>query len=226
LVWALAGIGVLLAALAVTAALLPGTPWGLARRTWILTASTSFVGLGVLSAATVRRRSSVFLLAGLVHCWLGDALGPVNFTLGGLSFLCGHLWFAAAFAGQGLDRTRSRRAGAALLASGVLIGGWLLPRVDSTLNLVLVLAYMAVISWMVAAAAGTRGGPWRYAVLAAGMFYVSDIVVADWRFIHSAFRHDLLCYPLYYGSCVLLALWPLRMRWAAGEVNQGGEHGR
>jgi hypothetical protein len=72
-----------------------------------------------------------------------------------------------------------------------------------------VLAYLTVISLMVAAAAGTRGGAWRYAVLAAALFYVSDIVVADGRFVHSSIRHDLLCYPLYYGACVLLALWPL-----------------
>jgi uncharacterized membrane protein YhhN len=215
---------VVLAALAVSAALAPGTPCGVSRRTWVLTASTAFVGLGVLAAATVPRRSSFYLLVGLAQCWLGDALGPVNFTLGGLSFLGAHLWFIAAFAGQGIDRARSRRAGVALLVSGLLIGAWLLPRVDSALNLALVLAYMLVISVMAAAAAGTRGGPWRYAVVAAVLFYVSDIVVADWRFVHSSFRHDLICYPLYYGACVLLALWPLLAQSngaAAGEVSPG-----
>ena len=218
LVWVLAGVGVGVVALAVTATLLPDPLGGISRRAWVLTASTAFVGLGGLAAVAVRRRAAVLLLAGLLHCWLGDALGPVSFTLGGLSFLGGHLWFIVAFAGQGLDARRSRRAGGVLLLAGVLIGWWLLPRIGSATDLALVLAYMTVISLMVVAAAGTRRGAWRYAVLAAALFYVSDIVVADWRFVHSALRHELICYPLYYAACVLLALWPL----AAGQAGAAG----
>ena len=54
------------------------------------------------------------------------------------------------------------------------LGVWLLPRLDSAVDFVLVLAYMTAISLMVATAAGTRGGPWRYAAVAASMFYASD----------------------------------------------------
>ena len=70
-----------------------------------------------------------------------------------------------------------------------------------------VVAYMAVISLMVALAAGTlgtRGG----ALIVAGavLFYASDIFVARERFVKPGFDNTVLGLPLYYGGVTLLAL--------------------
>jgi len=207
--WWLALDGVVAAAVAVAVAavLVPGPVFGLDGRRWVLAASTGFVLLGVLSLIRTRRLMAVPMAVGLGHCWLGDFLGPVDFTLGGIAFLVGHLWFVAGFCLQGVAWRRSLAAVGVLAIAGTGIGSWLLPHVQD-LDRTLVVSYMTVISLMVAAAAGTRGGGARLALLGACLFYVSDIVVADWRFVHSGVRHDLFCYPLYYAACVLLALWP------------------
>lgn len=198
---------VVLVGLAVGAALVPGRAPGLSDRFWLLAASTGFVLAGVLSVVETRRPAAVLVLLGLVHCWLGDMLGAVDFTVGGVAFLTGHLWFAGAFCAGGLVWRRALVAAGVLAVTGTVVGRWLLPRVGGP-DIVLVTAYMAVISAMAAAAAGTRAGAWRFALAGAALFYVSDIVVADWRFVHSAIPHRLLCYPLYYAACMMLGLWP------------------
>jgi hypothetical protein len=90
-----------------------------------------------------------------------------------------------------------------------------------------VLAYIAVITGMVAAAAGavagagpalpataalTAGGPtarwvWQTAVMAAAVaFYLSDVSVARDRFVAPGFGNRIWGLPLYYAAQLLFAL--------------------
>jgi hypothetical protein len=69
-----------------------------------------------------------------------------------------------------------------------------------------VMAYMAVITAMVALAAGTvalHGN--AYILLGAVSFYLSDLSVARDRFVVTAFSNKLWGWPLYFGAQIVLA---------------------
>jgi uncharacterized membrane protein YhhN len=71
----------------------------------------------------------------------------------------------------------------------------------------LVFAYVAVISTMLALAAGTYAAHGNaYIVVGALMFYVSDLSVARDRFVGEHIFNRLWGLPLYYGGQILLAL--------------------
>lgn len=174
---------------------------------YTLLASTSFVAIGVVGLAAGRgRRFGLLMLGGLVFCWLGDFLGPQGFMYGLAAFFVGHCFFICAFAGLGVEVRKAAWAAVFYLSAGVVISVWLLPHVPLR-DAVPVGAYMAVISVMAVTAFGARArrGGW---LLSSGafLFYVSDIFVARWRFVAQDSLNPLLCYPLYYAACVLLAL--------------------
>jgi uncharacterized membrane protein YhhN len=172
-------------------------------------ASTAFIALA-FAHGSIDGAVGAWLLAALIGCWLGDVLllGESRpMFLGGLvAFLLGHLAFAGAFGVAGLDLRVAGVTIGVLVVPAVIVFRWLKPHLPKPM-LGPVLAYMVVISVMVAAAAG------RFAVeadprimIAAVMFYVSDLAVARNRFVAKGPMNRLWGLPLYYGAMALLAL--------------------
>jgi uncharacterized membrane protein YhhN len=185
-----------------------GREWlgfGGSARGWLIAASTGFVLVRIIRGG-LHTNAGKALLAGLIACWLGDYLGPVNFIGSVIAFGLGHLLFIGAFVAIGIDRTRVPIAAVVAILVGVAIGWWLLPQVPAEQRAMIV-GYMLVISAMVITAWGLRDHPARCILIAAAViFYLSDIFVARWRFVSPGPENAWLCYPLYYAACLLFAL--------------------
>lgn len=172
-------------------------------------ASVAFVALGVADGwpdDSARR----WLVAALVLCLAGDVLliprEPRVFRLSILTFLAGHLAFLGGFLALGVAWSWAALALVPLVAAAVLVGRWLLPKVQPGLKGA-VLAYMVVITAMVAVAAGAvAGGVTPLLLLAATAFWANDILVARDRFAGRDWRNRLYGLPMYYGAMVLFAL--------------------
>lgn len=199
----------------VVAGLVVGQLWAsrsLARRRWEWLfkplASLGFVALG-LSQGVPDDAYGRIMAVGLVLAALGDAfLIPKSrrwFLAGLVSFLLGHVAYAAAFAVRGLDASALGLATGALVVVGAPIVRWLWPHVDEPMRGP-VAAYVLVISAMVALAVGTvaaHGNPWI--LVGAVGFYLSDLAVAQQRFIRSTFASRAWGLPLYYAAQLVLA---------------------
>lgn len=172
---------------------------------WLAVASGLFVALGLTGAGDTRWFRIPFRI-GLVACAAGDVLGPRNFHLGVGCFLAGHLAFVIGCLGHGVESRRLRNWGPVVLtASFGLVGFWLWPHLPER-DRPLIVAYTAVISVMAWLAAGLRPSPLRpWIWTGAWIFYLSDIFVARWRFVDPSAANGLVCYPLYYLACTLLA---------------------
>jgi uncharacterized membrane protein YhhN len=122
------------------------------------------------------------------------------------AFLLSHLAYVGGFAELGIRAIAAGTAALVLLVPAVLIGRWVLPNVPRQI-VVPVIAYIVVITAMVAAASGAAsdGAPWPV-LPAAAAFYVSDIGVARQRFIAPGFANRAVGLPLYYGAQILFAL--------------------
>ena len=181
---------------------------GGSSRPWLIAASTAFVLVRVLRGGLAAVPGKL-LVAGLAACWLGDYLGPTNFTGSVVAFGLGHALFIGAFVAIGIDRKRVPAVLPATLIAGIGVGWWLLPQIPAGQH-GLIVGYMLVISAMVVCAWGMRDDPARtILILAATLFYVSDIFVARWRFVAPGPENAWLCYPLYYAACLLFALAPV-----------------
>lgn len=176
-------------------------------------ASTGFVALALAAGALTRTGDSSYgllVLLALVLSWLGDVLliprtAPSVFRAGILSFLLGHLAFAAAFASRGLDVTAAATAAAFIVIPAIFTLRWLRPHIPPDMALA-VRAYVLVISSMVVCAAGTVALPGDPRILVgAVMFFVSDLAVARERFVAPSFSNQLWGLPLYYGGQLVLA---------------------
>jgi len=127
-----------------------------------------------------------WFVAALVLCLAGDVflmLPSEQFVAGLGSFLLGHLAYVVAFTLEdGFSGTGLTLGVVAVVATGVVLGRRVLVAVrlgpESAL-FVPVVAYMVVISAMVATAVGS-GDP--VAVVGAGLFYGSDLCIAVTRF--------------------------------------------
>jgi len=181
-----------------------------AWRVWPKAAASS--GLIALAFASGAADSSYgrLVLVALALGWIGDVALAIDrpnwFTVGLAAFLLSHLAYVAAFQVHGL------RAIAAAVTLGLLalpagaVGRWLLPHVPRDLR-VPVIAYIAVITVMVAAATGSAsdGIPWP--VLPAALtFYVSDLAVARDKFVSPGFANRAIGLPLYYTAQILFAV--------------------
>jgi len=175
-----------------------------------MTASTGFL-LTAWSAGAFNSRVGIALFVGLIFSWFGDLFligsGSRYFLAGLVSFFIGHVCYSIAFA---LYRTRIPVAAAALvflLIPGGFLARWLLPHVEDPGMRVPVIAYMCVITIMLALAAGCMrkpGGLWI--ISGAFLFYLSDIFVARGAFVQSGFINSLVGLPLYFGGQLLLAI--------------------
>ena len=173
------------------------------RWQWLTKGASSacFVALGVIS------RAAAPMMIALVLAFVGDLLlVPKDarvFRAGIVVFLLAHVALGAAFVVRGGEVWI--RVGAALIglaASAFLVGRALLPRVPGALRGAVV-AYMVVISGMVALAAGAAPA-WLIAPALA--FYANDLLVARDRFVEKRFWHRAVGLPLYYGAMAAFAL--------------------
>lgn len=128
-----------------------------------------------------------------------------SFLLGLVAFLLGHVAYAAAFVERGVSKGA---VGGALLALAVpvaFVARWLLPSVEAKMK-VPVIAYMTVITLMVAFSIGTVAAHGNaLLVVGAVAFYLSDLAVARERFVAPGFVNRLWGLPLYYGAQLVLA---------------------
>ena len=185
-------------------------------------ASTFFILAGLKAEHTVSPSSSLAdlvtresygaaVVAGLCFSWFGDVFlipkSDAIFKLGLVSFLLGHVAYSYAFFARiGVDMDALPAAAAAPGAVAVGVCFWLLPHVPSPM-LGPVLAYIAVITTMVAAAIAVwmESEASLYIPLAAVVFFVSDLCVARQKFVASSFVNRLFGLPLYYGSQIVFA---------------------
>jgi uncharacterized membrane protein YhhN len=172
-------------------------------------ASVLFVACGIASGG-LGTEAGRWVVAGLVLGALGDVFliprSRTSFLVGLVIFLLGHLAYAVACCIHGADGLFAGGAGLALIVAAILAGRWLLPHVESKMKIP-VLAYMAVISLMVAGAAGVYGHSHQSAwLVAAIVFYLSDLSVARDRFVAPGFINRAWGLPFYYGAQILFAL--------------------
>lgn len=148
--------------------------------------------LALLIAATlaidpVNDTVKVLFLAALVFSLFGDVflMLPKNLFVAGLaSFLVGHLFYIAGLQVRGQDGVWFV-AGLVIVVVAVLLVGLRVirsvRRSDEPAMVAPVTAYVAVISFMLASAFGTRN---LFAIVGASLFYASDALIAWDRFVH------------------------------------------
>ena len=156
----------------------------------------------------------LWVLVGLVLGLTGDVClalrGDTAFRAGLLVFLLGHVAYLVAFAlivRRPEDWSTSLHLLIVAAGTGALY--WLWPRLGSMRGPVI--AYVVVISAMVAAAITAASNPllpgvgrWTL-LLGAICFYFSDLCVARNRFVENQFVNRLIGLPLYYGGQFLIA---------------------
>lgn len=181
-----------------------------------LIASSAYVLAGVVAGGT-KSWPGRFTLVGLAFCWIGDVVGPGNFVAGLYAFLFGHIAFSASFLARGVEWKRVFVGVLPVLLTTSATGLILWPHVSQAEHPPFVF-YSVVISTMLVLAGGVSKRD-RVAFIAALVFYVSDILVARWRYAHSSID-GYLCYMLYYSSCLLFAYCARPS--SAPEVSQPG----
>ena len=165
-------------------------------------ASATFLGLAFAGGGLESQWGRWILLA-LALCFLGDVFlvprGSTRCFMAGLaSFLLGHIAFIGAFLGSGQSFSWLAWASAGVLIAGGPLIAWLRRRAPPRLAPA-VLAYGLVLSAMVATAAGAVGaGRGAACLLAAILFFLSDLCVAWDRFVGSTFTARAIGLPLYY----------------------------
>lgn len=172
-------------------------------------ASTGFLAVAVVSGAADTAYGRWVLVA-LALGWIGDIALVLRrstwFLIGLGAFLLSHLAYIGAFGVLGMRAIATGVALALLVVPGILIGRWLMPHVPRDMR-VPVLAYVVVITVMVAAVTGAASNSAPWPVLpAAILFYGSDLFVARERFVTPTFWNRAIGMPLYYAAQILFAL--------------------
>lgn len=172
-------------------------------------ASALFVAIALVEGIPSTLASG-FLVVAILLAFVGDVLLVLReariFRLAILVFLLAHVGFVAAFLALGLAWGWVALALLPLTASAWVIARWVLPHVDGALRAP-VLAYVLVITLMVAAAVGaTAAGATPLLLAAALLFYANDLLVARDRFVARSWMNRLAGLPLYYGAMVIYAL--------------------
>ena len=203
----LLAIGVTVAAL-VALVVADTRDWAVARALSKTAASTGFVAIAVSAGAT----ASPFgwaLLTALGFSWLGDValLGKsdASFRSGLVLFLLGHLGFCGAFVVRGIAPVGVVLGAVATLVPAVAIYRWLARWVHGSMWIA-VRAYLVVIGSMVALSIATtwsQGSP--LFILAATLFFTSDLLVAREKFVATGAVNRIVGLPLYYAAQLLFA---------------------
>jgi uncharacterized membrane protein YhhN len=174
--------------------------------TLTLIASSCFVAIALL-AGPGRDGYGRWMLAGIVGCWLGDLLGPIDFLWGLYAFLAAHVLFSLAGLRRGVSRggllVGAAMASCATLAFCVSTWGMMAPEQRPAL-----IAYAVVISVMLTVAVGSwhharHAGGWCLLV-GAVLFYASDVVLGLWHFLGDRFPLGRWCYLIYYPAVCTL----------------------
>jgi uncharacterized membrane protein YhhN len=172
-------------------------------------ASSGYIGVALVSDATDDPYGR-WVLAALALAWVGDVAFTSQrrlwFRVGLLAFLLAHVAYVVAFGVLGMRAVAVVVALMVLAAVAAAVGRWLFWIVPRELR-VPVVAYVVVISVMVAAASGAAcaGAPWLI-LPAAGLFYLSDLLVARERFVVRSFANRAASLPIFYTAQVLFAL--------------------
>lgn len=167
-------------------------------------ASLSFIALAIAVNAHGHLLGRVFLAA-FVLSLAGDValLGKSKpwLSAGILLFLSAHAGFIVAFVVRGIDPLKALIGLACVAPVSFALARWILAHASADMK-PKVLAYVSLITVMVALSAGTI--PWL--LLAAVLFYLSDICVARQRFVTESFWNRAIGLPLYYAAQWMFAL--------------------
>lgn len=162
-------------------------------------AAAGFVLAAFASAALDSEYGRAVFVA-LVLSMIGDVLlipkSKSIFKAGVLVFLLAHVAYVVAFLAVPLSYLHAGGAAVVLAIAGVIIARKILPGVSRELKIPVV-AYMLVISTMVAFSIATRNPT---IITAAIMFYVSDLCVAREKFVSPGLINRLIGLPLYFGA--------------------------
>lgn len=161
------------------------------------------------SAGAFQSTFGIVMFVGLFFSFWGDAFligSGNNFFLAGLiSFFLAHVAYGIAFAVYSFNPLVSIGAIIVMMPHTIAIYRWLSPHVEQEL-FAPVVAYMAIITLMVALAAATWGRPAAFfIVIGAVLFYISDLFVARSKFVESGMINGLIGLPVYYGAQLILA---------------------
>ncbi|MCB9673820.1 MAG: lysoplasmalogenase [Alphaproteobacteria bacterium] len=174
-------------------------------------ASAGFVAMGVLAGLPLGTPAQIAVFVGLLFGAAGDLFllsREKRWFLAGLgSFLLNHVAYVVAFGLLGVRPLLALGAAVPLVGIAYVVWRWLSARVGSMAKPVM--AYIAVISAMVACAAGALDTAGPVLLGAAVLFFASDLCVARDRFVSPGPENRLVGLPLYYGAQLLFA-------WGAG----------
>lgn len=177
-------------------------------------ASLAFVWLGFHTAGGASSAPVQAFLAALGLSLIGDMalMGrtPKTFLVGLSAFLLGHVAFVVAFILRGVSLPYVLASLPVLVAITVPVVRWLLPHVPAKMRTP-VIAYIVVIGTMVVCAVGTHAhSAAPELLLAAVMFFVSDLAVARQTFVVPNGWNRYWGLPLYFGAQLIFAANVLR----------------
>jgi uncharacterized membrane protein YhhN len=167
-------------------------------------ASLGFLGAAVAGHALDHVWGQALFIA-LAWSFVGDVLlifktSRPLFILGIGAFLMSHLGYVMVFKLRGVDWSAIGAAAIVFALVGVFVWRWLAPHVKGGMRSA-VIAYIAVISLMVAFSVGTTAArPHWLPIAAAFTFWLSDLTVARQRFVKEDVWNRVLGLPLYYGA--------------------------
>lgn len=168
-------------------------------------ASTGFI-LMAFAAGALKSRYGIAILVGLFFSWWGDLflIFHSTFLYGLVAFLLGHVAYAVAFCLWGINVRTSALTAALVVVPVFFVFQWLNPHLgDMRLP---VYAYMLVITLMVILSAGATGQHGTLLMLVAALlFWVSDLCVARQRFVTDSDWNALIGLPLYFGGQMVFA---------------------
>jgi uncharacterized membrane protein YhhN len=149
------------------------------------------------------------MVLGLVLAAIGDVcLIPKDrraFLAGLVAFLLGHVAYTIAFLERGVLWEAAALVGGIALVVSIAIVRWLWPHLRMPMHPP-VLAYVVVITSMVAISVGTFGlSPDGRIPIGALMFYLSDLAVAREAFVAKSFTNRAWGLPLYFAAQLVLA---------------------
>lgn len=201
LAYIICGIFIIISIIGVTLALTKHN-----TRPKLIMASTAFVFTALTAFIENRSKYGLFVLIGLIFCWLGDFSGHYNFKASVTSFALAHISFISAFLYIGIIRKRALISLCIFSIISIFIAYWLYPYVPKS-DQPFVFIYIVIITVMIIIAFGTRTNPVQKVIwLGAILFYVSDIFVARRKFVDPSHINAFIYLPLYYASCIVFAI--------------------